>query len=189
MSAFKHFDVARYLEEAKLEPQVRDPAKTAKAAKDAPRESPNLATLATLAGVRDESSNLEGASKSSLTPAEAKNYPAEWAAGFVKMCSMPCPKQIRSERWLALVHSTADFLDSWAGQAAALGWGTLDLFGCCPSGPDQRYDYAGLIWFLSDRDIAALTESDITLRTQSGSIQKYRKHVGALPGQVLVWEL
>ena len=58
MRAFKHFDVTRYLEEAKLESQVRDPAKTAKAAKDAPQENPSVATLAALAGVQAESSNL-----------------------------------------------------------------------------------------------------------------------------------
>ena len=105
------------------------------------------------------------------------------------MCSMPCPEQVGPDRWLALIRSAADFLDAWAGQAAALRWGTLDLFGCCLSGPDQRYDYAGLIWFLPDRDVAALTESAVTLRTRSRATLTYRKHVGPLPGQVLVWDL
>ncbi len=64
-----------------------------------------------------------------------------------------------------------------------------DLFGCHPAKPDNRHDYKGLIWFLPDRDIAALTESAVTLRAGPRATLTYRKHGGELPGQVPVWEL
>ena len=80
-------------------------------------------------------------------------------------------------------------MDAWAGQACALQWTTLDLFGCHPVKPEARHEYKGAVWFLRDREIVALTESVITLRTRSGSIQTFRKHVGELPGRVLIWDL
>lgn len=163
MRAYQRFDPSRLT-----------PAEVAEVAEIEPQKPRTSATSATSAGA---------------DLAEAKNYPAEWASGFVKMCAMPCPEQVGSERWLALIHGTADFLDSWAGQAAAMGWGTFDLFGCSPTKPDQRHDYKGLIWFLLDRDIAALTESAVTLRAGPRATLTYRKHVGELPGQIAVWEL
>ena len=81
------------------------------------------------------------------------------------------------------------FMHAWAAQAHALRWTTLDLFGCHPTAPDRRHDYMGVCWFLRDKEIVAFDEATITLRTRSGSIQAFRRHIGALPGRVAIWDL
>src|SRR5262249_15258872 len=77
----------------------------------------------------------------------------EWAEGFAKLCTMPCPGNVPELRWLAVIDAAGRFIDRWAARAAALGWDTASVFGCHPTHPNQRDDLKGLCWLLGDREV------------------------------------
>ena len=61
-------------------------------------------------------------------------------------------------RWLQFVNDIGRFLDGrFAMQAAALGWGPFELFGCDHDRPFARIEQAGLIWQLNGDRLVALT--------------------------------
>ena len=187
MRAFKHFDVTRYLEEAKLESQVRDPAKTAKAAKDAPQENPSVATLAALAGVQAESSNLEGAPgeefcgpasvassdpfKTETQPADAVGSPAKaWAAAAAQLQHMDRPAQVSPKRWQQVI-ADADRLLMWVPMLEAMDWTVEDVFG------RDAADTQSVAWRVEGQRIGPVTSIAIVLRAGDGAVTHiYRRN-------------
>lgn len=179
MSAFKHFDVARYLEDAKSEAKARTPAKIAKAAKD-------VATVAGLAGVQTESSSLEGsaeeqpdspaattfsdpfntgtqpkAAAGSIVPATSVP-PAGWATAAAKLQQMKCPPTVSEDRWQQVRSDAARLLD-WAGVLGDMGWSVEDVFG------RDDLDRKSLAWLVCGQRIGPITKVATVLRGTDGS--------------------
>ena len=113
--------------------------------------------------------------------------PREWAEGYARLLNQPAPADVAPDRWQTFVDDCGRFLDSWAVQAAALGWDVRDLFGLADTKPEARVDLAGLLWLLRGRELVALTDRTAAIMTPSGAVQHfYRRDPG--PGQTLAWE-
>jgi hypothetical protein len=80
------------------------------------------------------------------------------------------------------------FVDQWGGQAAALGWSTLDVFGCHPTRPADRYDAMGLVWMIADAEVVAMGAEIANLRKATGILQRVWKCPVAR-GRILPWDL
>jgi hypothetical protein len=94
---------------------------------------------------------------------------------------------VRPDRWRRAIIDAGRFLDQWGAQAAALGWGTLDIFGAHPTHPLQRLDCVGLILLLHDAEVVAITSASACTRTyRGGTLSYYRR---PRPGAVPLWEL
>ena len=74
--------------------------------------------------------------------------------------------------WQQLLDA-ARFLDRWGGEAARLGWSTLDLFGVHPTVPAARYAAMGLVPLIRGGEVISITESSATIRMRSGSELTY----------------
>jgi hypothetical protein len=117
------------------------------------------------------------------------NIPRAWAEGFARLDPHRPPADVPRKRWLRFVDDLGRFLDDgWAEQAAALGWGTHDLFGCDRERPYARIDRAGLLWLLNGDRLLVLTESSATIETRTGARQTYRRKPNE-PCRVLAWEI
>jgi hypothetical protein len=78
--------------------------------------------------------------------------PRAWAEGFARLDRARPPDDMPHWRWLRFIDDCGRFLDGgWAAQAAALGWGAADLFGCDRYKPFVRVDRMGLLWLLNGR--------------------------------------
>ena len=99
---------------------------------------------------------------------------------------------ILEHAWQQLIVDAERFLDDWAAQAAALGWPTWELFGCCRRAPWGRIQGMGLVLLLRGDEIAALTATEAVIRSRTGARQTYgrRPHDPLHPAErCLVWEL
>ena len=117
--------------------------------------------------------------------------PRAWAEGFARLDPNDAPADVPPRRWLRFIDDCGRFLDGgWARQAAAFGWGPLDLFGCDRERAFARVDHAGLLWLLNGRKLMALTADTATIETLSGTRQTYRRRRSIAYGEVaLPWEL
>jgi hypothetical protein len=91
-----------------------------------------------------------------------------------------------------LIGDARRFLELWGAQAAMLGWGDWELFGCHCRAPWGRIQGMGLILLLRGSEVVALTEREAALRTSRGARQTYRrKPVDPLhPAERrLIWQL
>jgi hypothetical protein len=105
---------------------------------------------------------------------------------------MPPPRHYPEPAWDQLILDAERFLDSWAAQAGAFGWQDWELFGCHRGAPWGRIQGMGLLLLLRGKELAALTESEAVIRTQTGARQTYRrKPIDPLDRaeRCLVWEL
>jgi hypothetical protein len=84
-----------------------------------------------------------------------------------------CPAGVGHDRWLQAREDAGVFLETWAEQAAALGWTAEDLFRLHPTEPMARYDAMGLVWLLRGRPVVAMTESTATIKSPTGSLLTY----------------
>ena len=92
-------------------------------------------------------------------------------------------------RWRRFVDDVGLFLDSsFARQAAALGWGPYDVFGCDRERPFARVDPAGLLWLLGGARLVTLAEDAAGIETRTGARKTCRRKPSE-PGRVLAWEL
>jgi hypothetical protein len=109
--------------------------------------------------------------------------------GATAVLRLEAPRNMPTRRWVTLISDIAAFLGSdFAGQADALGWGELDLFGCDPDRPFARIGRAGLLLLLDGDRIVGLTDISATIETRNGARQNYqRRSRGA--DRVLVWSL
>jgi hypothetical protein len=115
--------------------------------------------------------------------------PRDWAAGCAALDPQWPPGDMPPRRWGNFVEDVGCFLNSpWAKQAAALGWGANDLFGCDRDRPFARIDSAGLVWLLRGERVVALTEEVAVIEMHTGARQTYHRRPREL-GRVLAWEL
>ena len=113
-----------------------------------------------------------------------------WAEDFARLDPNKSPVDVPPRRWLRFIGDCGRFLDGgWARQAAAFGWGPLDLFGCDRERPFVRVDRAGLLWLLNGRKLVALTADTATIETLTGAHQTYRRGSIADGEVTLAWEL
>ncbi len=94
------------------------------------------------------------------------------------------------ERWRLLVKGAEHFIDTWAGQAAALGWSTTEVFGCHCRAPAARYDTAGLVAMLGAGRIVAMTADAATIENTRGSRLNHYRHITTRECErAILWEL
>jgi hypothetical protein len=116
--------------------------------------------------------------------------PRAWAEGIAQLDPSNTPGDVPSRRWLRFIDDCGHFLDrGWARQAAAFGWGPIDLFGCDRQRPFVRIDHAGLLWLLNGRKLVALTADTATIEALSGDKQTYRRWSHAHGDVALAWQL
>jgi hypothetical protein len=113
-----------------------------------------------------------------------------WAEDFARLDPERPPAEVPPHRWQRFVDDVGLFLDGgFAEQAAALGWGPHDLFGCDGDRPLARIDRAGLLWLLKGDKLVALTADTATIEARTGTRLTYRRKPDGEPGRVLAWEL
>jgi hypothetical protein len=115
--------------------------------------------------------------------------PRTWAEALAQLDPARPPCDIPPARWLRFIDDCGRFIDDgWAPCAEALGWTSLDLFGCNRAKPFSRINHAGLLWLLNGRKLLALGPNAATIATASGGKLTFRKCANE-PGRVLAWEL
>ena len=107
--------------------------------------------------------------------APAVEVVADWAAGVVRLGTMPPPRTYPEHAWRQLIVDAGRFLDSWAAQAVAFGWPDWELFGCHRRAPWGRIQAMGLVLLLRGKELAALTATEAVIRTRTGAHQIYRR--------------
>jgi len=118
--------------------------------------------------------------------------PAEWCEGVGRLAAMAPSRSYPTHAWQQLIVDADHFLDCWGRQAVALGWADWELFGCCRHAPWGRIQGMGLVLLLRGDEIAALTATEVVIRTRTGARQTYRrKPCDPLhPAErCLIWEL
>ena len=95
---------------------------------------------------------------------------------------MTTPPNIPEARWSRIVDNAARFADRWGRQAFDLGWSVRDVFGCHPARPRERIDQAGLVWFIGDGEVIAITADTAVIQTSTGNrLTYYRRGQGGKP--------
>lgn len=97
--------------------------------------------------------------------------PVEWAEGFARLSTAPCPPGIAEAAWQGMIDAAGRFLDQWGAPAATLGWTAAELFGLDPQAPERRLDRRGAAFFLVDAEVLVVTADLITIRKR-GSVLK-----------------
>lgn len=99
-----------------------------------------------------------------------------WQRGVCRLDIDRPPEGVPCDRWRTFVAAATHFLAGpFAERASALGWTTLDLFGCDDSRPLARLDQAGLIWLLNGQKLVALTAGTAVIQTGTGTRHTYRR--------------
>jgi hypothetical protein len=114
--------------------------------------------------------------------------PADWIDGLGHMQRRTCPIAITPKHWLQLEDAAKRFLELWGEQAAGLGWSALDVFGCHPERPSDRYDCMGLVWTVTGADLQAMGSGVAALRTRSGRLITVSKSAD-VHERILIWDL
>jgi hypothetical protein len=79
-------------------------------------------------------------------------------------------------RWDQFVSDARQFLNSnWYPKAQSLGWTITDLFGADQIKPYARIDRMGAVLLINGCQIAAMTETSITIRTKDNATLTIRK--------------
>jgi hypothetical protein len=121
-----------------------------------------------------------------------EGVPAEWIQGVALLRDAPAPRGYPQHAWQQLIPDGERFLERWGAQAASLGWQGWELFGCHRRAPWPRMQGMGLLLLLRGNELAALTDSEAVIRTQTGARQTHRrKPFDPLhPAErCLIWEL
>ncbi len=123
----------------------------------------------------------------SVGVARFHELPAACADGFARLQAMPPPRITRPEVWSEIV---ADALrlaaDGWAMQALALGWTSLDLWGCSPVARGNP-DHGGLAVWLDGRRILLLDERTCIVDAGAGARAVFTRREPAVG--MLLWDL
>lgn len=116
--------------------------------------------------------------------------PREWAEAVARLCAMPRPASIPEGRWRQLVDDSARFVECHGAAAAAAGWTTLDIFGCCAHRPLARIDMAGATAMLQGAEVVRVAANRIVMR-RIGSKNEMSLYRGTGPyeARALLWEL
>jgi hypothetical protein len=112
-----------------------------------------------------------------------------WSNGLSLLRRLSCPAWLTTDRWERLVYEAGKLSNDWGDQAHALGWTTLDLFGCNPAPWASRLDRNGLVMTLVDWrgpiKVCAMTTDRIALEVDRGHrLHFYRS---TLTGAVPLW--
>ena len=136
-----------------------------------------------------ESDSDEIEERTAVIEVEA-GVPREWAEAVARLCSMPRPASIPEGRWRQLVDDSARFVECHGAAAAAAGWATLDIFGCCARRPLARIDMAGATAMLEGAEVVRVAADRIVLR-RIGSKKEMSLYRGTGPNEAraLLWEL
>lgn len=121
--------------------------------------------------------------------ARMPSVPEAWLTGLALMSRMAAPAGVTPADWDGFVAGATRLLVAWGAQLAALGWTTPDLFAVHRFRPMNRNDYAGLVRFLGQDDVRAVTATTVTLRTRSGAIQTFYRRTPSDSDWMLMWEL
>ena len=95
---------------------------------------------------------------------------------------------IHIARWRQLIEDADRFLGRWEREATALGWNTIDLFGCSRVKPFARIDLTGLILLLDGRPVAEMTETAAMIAERGARHQRFIRRRPSTE-QVALWEL
>ena len=119
--------------------------------------------------------------------------PSPWREECSKLLTRPAPRTIPQRRWDGIVGHTRALISPISHHMENLAqyrWGLHDIFGCHPTAPEARIDYMGLLLLLSDRiTLRGIYQGEILLNTVSGSLQRFQRPLGPLPGQVLLTQV
>jgi len=128
-----------------------------------------------------------------LSRRNSRQVPDEWRDGVRRLDVMPPALDWPVPSWERLKTALPGFLAAWAPQATALGWDTLDLFGCHPQAPYARLDQQGLALGLYDFDVVAMSERSAAIasgRDRTGQrMRYYRRPAEVLNGAVPIWSI
>jgi hypothetical protein len=138
--------------------------------------------------VSDISANrsVEGANVAIVTNVTATGSPvvAVWRDALASLDPDDAPACIRPDRWRRLLLDADAFLTDWGNQAAALGWSTIDLFGCSP-GFARRLDRDGLVTGLEGRVVTMMTDTHAMIDAGDGKLWRHERR--DRPGAVTWW--
>jgi hypothetical protein len=194
-AAFTKFDPRSFLEN---ETRRGAAAKAAKVAKAEPERSATFATFAAFASGPAETSTFERVPDTWDDTEEERaavvefdgGAPRAWAEALARLDPSKPPADVPPRRWLRFIDDCGHFLDTgWAAQAAALGWGPLDLFGCDRERPFALVECLGLLWLLKGGKLTELHRDHAVIGTASGARQTYRRRPVEVGRVVLAWEL
>ena len=90
----------------------------------------------------------DAASVATVAAVAAPGLP--WSDGLAALRLLPCPAWQTAGRWNRLVYTALNLSRDWGMQAHALGWGTLELFGCNPEPWAGRVDLDGVATTLAN---------------------------------------
>jgi hypothetical protein len=116
------------------------------------------------------------------------HLPPEGKEAVEKILTRSKPKGFSDKFWTGLCFNT-EKITPHLTTLIQCGWTLKNIFGCHPTHPSQRYECMGLLLLLEDNTIHEVTEGSITLKTRTGAIQTYRRHVTPLPDQITLMEL
>lgn len=121
------------------------------------------------------------------TVSTVSGFPLPWADGLAVMERMDAPDWMREDQWDHIVRTALGLSRDWGVQALAMGWDTLDLFGCNPEPWAGRIDRDGLSLSLSGWrgpiTVRAITATAITMEADHGQVVRFYRHQrsGAVP--------
>jgi hypothetical protein len=194
MSAFKKFDpYATVLKPNGAAPKV---AKMPKVSSLASRPEVTLDGLGTLGGLAANIAKPESSPPLGRPDQKGRKrahpmrwrVPDDWTEGLKRMRHRPCPIAINPKHWLLLQDAAMRFVELWGEQAAALGWSALDIFGCHPTHPADRYETMGLVWMIADAEVVAMGAEVANIRNAAGALQMVWK-CPVSHGRILLWDL
>jgi hypothetical protein len=115
--------------------------------------------------------------------------PLGWTTAVARLDPVKPPAEVPAERWQQFVDDARQFLAGpFCEVAVALGWSSLDLFGCHATRPYARIDQAGLVHLLNGERIVALTAMTAVIETATEVRKTYFRTASEL-GRVLAWQL
>lgn len=117
--------------------------------------------------------------------------PEEWFDGVVQALNAKSARGFSKAHWDSLRVGLQTFAMKWSTRAAALGWTTIEVFGCHPDKPFERTDMHGLAMTLVTADVVAITAETVGLRIEAhGEPVIYRKpSPEAMERAVPIWLL
>lgn len=101
--------------------------------------------------------------------------PAEWVLGVLWINSMPAPRAFPERRWIQFQADAVIFASSWGRQAIDAGWKAAELFGLSSGAPWYNWRGFGVIPMLNGSTITAIDANIITITTETGATQRYRR--------------
>jgi hypothetical protein len=106
-----------------------------------------------------------------------RSFPAEWMDGLIMLEARPALRDVPAPRRDQLVNDYRLFLSSqWAARADKLGWGSSDLFACCPLRPLDYLASAGLLWHMGGGNLTQLTKDWALILRPNGAEHAFNRH-------------